>query len=236
MNVADWPDWERLAQDAAPLLPQPSFLPLLRQAGWALVLAALVPAVMQGFGVHRIRDKAGLLAMVCALWAGIPGPWGLSYWLGLAFQTPSLMAMVLSFQYLWQRLWQRKWPQTWQAPGLPAATPQPSPCWPCRYAVLGMVLGWLLLLDTFAYLPVSLYAWGFSPLAYALLLLLAMAPWVMAPGYVQTAPAPALLCVLAVFGLTRWPTGNVWDAVLDPWLFVGLHVYLFARYRAHRGD
>jgi hypothetical protein len=63
MNLADWPDWMRMAQAAAPLLPQPSFLPLLRQAGWALVLAALVPAVMQGFGVHRIRDKAGLLAL-----------------------------------------------------------------------------------------------------------------------------------------------------------------------------
>jgi len=138
-------------------------------------------------------------------------------------------------QYLWQRLTQRKWPQNVQTPGL-AATQQPSPCWPCRYAVLGMVLGWLLLLDTFAYLPLALYAWGFSPLAYALLFLVAMGPWVMAPGYLKTAPAPALLLVLAVFGLTRWPTGNVWDALLDPWLFVCLHIYLFARYRAHRGD
>jgi hypothetical protein len=99
-----------------------------------------------------------------------------------------------------------------------------------------MVLGWLLLLDTFAYLPLALYAWGFSPLAYALLFLVAMGPWVMAPGYLKTAPAPALLLVLAVFGLTRWPMGNVWDALLDPWLFAGLHIYLFARYRAHRGD
>jgi hypothetical protein len=225
----------RLVQAAAPLLPQPSFLPLLRQAGWALVLAALVSAALQGFGTHWIRNKAGLLALACALWAGIPGPWGLSYWLGLAFQTPSLMAMVLSLQYLWHRLTQRKWPQNVQTPGL-AATQQPSPCWLCRYAVLGMVLGWLLLLDTFAYLPLALYAWGFSPLAYALLFLVAMGPWVMAPGYLKTAPAPALLLVLAVFGLTRWPTGNVWDALLDPWLFVGLHIYLFARYRAHRGD
>ena len=235
MNLADWSDWMRMVQVAAPLLPQPFFLPLLRQAGWALVLAALVSAALQGFAAHWMRDKAGPLALVCALWAGIPGPWGLSYWLGLAFQTPSLMAMVLSLQYLWQRHTQRKWPQNMQAPGL-AATQQPGPCWPCRYAVLGMVLGWLLLLDTFSYLALALYAWGFSPLAYALLFVLAIGPWVMAPGYLQTAPAPALLVVLAVFGLTRWPTGNVWDALLDPWLFVGLHVYLFARYRAHRGD
>jgi hypothetical protein len=100
--------------------------------------------------------------------------------------------------------------------------------------VLGIVLGWLLVVDTFGYLPVSLYAWGFSPLAYALFLLLAMGPWVMGTRLSQTAPAPTLFFVLVWFGLTRWPTGNLWDAVLDPWLFIGLQIYLVARYRAHR--
>jgi len=31
-----------------------------------------------------------------------------------------------------------------------------------------------------------------------------------------------MLGVLALFVLTRLPTGNVWDALLDPWLWGGL--------------
>ena len=234
MSLLDSFLWLRLVQDVAPLLPQPGYLAVLRHAGWALVLAALLSAGAQLFAARRVSDVGPLLALIVALWACIPGPWGLSYWLGLAFQTPSLMAMALSLHYLWQRLAQRKWPNTVQASSL-ARSAQSSP-WLYRYAVLGVVLGWLLLLDTFAYLPVSLYAWGFSPLAYALCLLLALAPWVLGARWSQTAPSPALLLVLAVFGLTRWPTGNVWDAVLDPWLFVGLHIYLVARYRAHHRE
>ena len=234
MSLLDSALWMRLVQDAAPLLPQPGYLPVLRHAGWALVLAALLSAGAQLFNTRRVRDAGGLLAWTMALWACVPGPWGLSYWLGLAFQTPSLIAMALSLHYLWQRLAQRKWSHQVRASSL-ASTAQRSP-WLYRYAVLGVVLGWLLLLDTFAYLPVSLYAWGFSPLAYALLLLWALAPWVLGLRWSQTAPAPALLVVLALFWFTRWPTGNVWDAVLDPWLFVGLHIYLVARYRARQGD
>jgi hypothetical protein len=232
MSLMDWLDWMRLVQDAAPLLPQASLLPMLRQAGWALVLAALVSAASHLFAARRIRDGGRLLALTLALWACIPGPWGLSYWLGLAFQTPSLMAMALSLHYFWQGLAHRKWPQLMQEPVL-SASRQHGP-WQHRYAVLGIVLGWLLVVDTFGYLPVSLYAWGFSPLAYALFLLLAMGPWVMGTRLSQTAPAPTLFFILVWFGLTRWPTGNLWDAVLDPWLFIGLQIYLVARYRAHR--
>jgi hypothetical protein len=35
--------------------------------------------------------------------------------------------------------------------------------------------------------------------------------------------------------VSRWPTGNLWDAVLDPWLFVGLHGYVLVRYRKRQG-
>lgn len=233
MSLPDIFLWLRLVQDGAPLLPQPSYLTVLRHAGWALVLAALLSAGAQMFRARRLREAGGWLAGTMALWACIPGTWGLGYWLGLAFQTPSLMAMALSLHYLWRRLAQRKWPQSVAATSLVSST-QRSP-WSFRYAVLGMALGYLLLLDTFAYLPLTLYAWGFSPLAFGLCLLMALVPWVLGARMSQTAPSPALLVVLAVFGLTRWPTGNVWDAVLDPWLLVGLHIYLVARYRArHR--
>jgi hypothetical protein len=31
---------------------------------------------------------------------------------------------------------------------------------------------------------------------------------------------------LILFVATRWPTGNVWDALLDPWLWVAFHLVL----------
>jgi hypothetical protein len=30
--------------------------------------------------------------------------------------------------------------------------------------------------------------------------------------------------------LTRLPTGNMWDAMLDPFLWIYLHVWLFRRW------
>ena len=232
MSWVDGSDWLRLVQDAAPLLPQPSLLPMLRQAGWALVLAALVTALVQCFDARWLRDKGRLLALVGALWACIPGPWGLSYWLGLAFQTPSLMAIGLALSYLWRSVVQRRWPQSAQYPD-PASARQRSLAWQDRYALFGIAMGWLLLLDVFAYLPWSVYAWGFHPSANGLLLLVALWPWI-ASGRVATlmqAPSKVLLPVLALFWVSRWPTGNLWDAVLDPWLFVGLHGYVLMRYR-----
>jgi hypothetical protein len=34
---------------------------------------------------------------------------------------------------------------------------------------------------------------------------------------------------LLLFAATRLPTGNVWDAVLDPWLFLALHGMVVGR-------
>ena len=236
MSWWDGSYWMRLVLDAAPVLPQPHWLPMLRQAGWALVLAALVTALMQCFDARWVRDKGRLLALASALWAYIPGPWGLSYWLGLAFQTPSLMAIGLALLYLWCSVVQRRWPHSAQYLG-PASSRQRSLAWQDRYAFFGIAMGWLLLFDVFAYLPWSLYAWGFHPLANSLFVLVALWPWI-ATGRVAAllqAPSKVLLPVLALFWVSRWPTGNLWDAVLDPWLFVGLHGYMLMRCRKREG-
>jgi hypothetical protein len=37
---------------------------------------------------------------------------------------------------------------------------------------------------------------------------------------------------LLLFALTRLPTGNVWDALLDPITWVGLQLWLLFRARA----
>lgn len=214
-------------QSAPALLPAVVWLPVLLQVGWALVSAAAVLLLCRFGGPRRFALP---LALSMGFWCVVPGPWGASYWLGLAFQTPSVMAQLLALRYLWSH-----WPDqavrsaAWLG-SLPADRLRTD-----RFVAAGLVLGWCLLLDTFGYLPVALYGWGFHPVTAALLLLLALLPWVANAQRTALRGAPAaLLGVLAVFGVTRWPTGNVWDAVLDPWLFVGLHFYLVARYRANR--
>jgi hypothetical protein len=94
----------------------------------------------------------------------------------------------------------------------------------------GFVLGWMLLLDTLAWLPVSVYAWGFGSAALGAVAVFVTLLWVvsgtagvnrMAPGLVGPVP---ILCVLTLFVLTRLPTGNLWDALIDPWLWIALQV------------
>jgi hypothetical protein len=90
-------------------------------------------------------------------------------------------------------------------------------------ALCGIAFGWLLLLDTLNLLHLQVFAWGFSPLAVALGLCVAWAQ-----------PHQSLRwtgwLVMLVYVITRLPTGNVWDALLDPFLWIYLHVWLFRRW------
>jgi hypothetical protein len=93
------------------------------------------------------------------------------------------------------------------------------------------LLGWLLMADMLAWLPLtaSVYAWGFSPSAVVVLSVLAVLPWLVwgaklvLPQPAGMSPLGLLVLVLTAFVFTRLPSGNVWDALLDPWLWVVLH-------------
>ena len=95
------------------------------------------------------------------------------------------------------------------------------------FVVLGGVLGWVLLLDTLALLPMSVYAWGFSSAALGVVAVITALLWVVlggAPGNVAASGAvgPVLvLSVLVLFVVTRLPSGNLWDALIDPLLWLG---------------
>jgi hypothetical protein len=84
--------------------------------------------------------------------------------------------------------------------------------------VLGITAGWLMLLDTMAMLPFSLYAMGFGSSAFTIMLAVAALLWVVLGSLVSALP----LTVLSLFAISRLPTGNVWDALLDPWLWLAL--------------
>lgn len=198
----------------AAALPALALQQLWLRLGWGLVLAALVRWLVgrilvrsrfldaQDTGAGRFQRSVpwGLAAAVL-LWSCWPGALSVSYWLGLAFQAPSGLTVLLACGALWR---------AWRGPVVPVA----ALCW---WALA--LLGWVLLLDTFAWWPLSLYAWGFGPQALGWVALASLLP-VVRGGWRLSAAGYALPLVLLWFVALRLPTGNVWDAVLDPWLWV----------------
>jgi hypothetical protein len=152
------------------------------------------------------------LVFLVMLWTLVPGSASSAYWLGLAFQTPSLTSNVICLAWVLNRV------RSEQAPVLSMARSQAQAI--KILTMFGVVLGWVLLLDTLAWLPVSVYAWGFSSVAFGAVAVLASLLWLM----MRSVGSVLLFIVLTLFALSRLPTGNVWDAVLDPWLWVALQV------------
>jgi hypothetical protein len=172
---------------------------------WALVLGA---AALWLFD----RSKTGFrwsVALSVVVWTLLPGPLSPAYWLGLAFQSPSLTSLAVCLMYGAQPLRKRvgqvfvlAWAWAWG---------------------VGIVLGWVLLADMLAWWPVSIYAWGFHPMALATVCALVMLLWLTQK--MDRSTCALLSVVLVLFVITRLPSGNVWDAVLDPWLWMVLQFF-----------
>lgn len=200
----------------APALPQAWAMQWAVSIGWALVLALLGAVLGKRWSLSARR----WLAAGLVLWTLLPGSGSPDYWLGLAFHAPSLSAMLLCLLFLLRLL---------RAQRAARVTVSPASGWITGAAV---VLGYLLLLDTFVVLPLELYAWGFSPALLLGLLALCLLPWVLRGRAALAADAGLWIApaALLLFAATRLPTGNVWDAVLDPWLWLLLQLALLRRW------
>lgn len=211
--------WQQLLEPGVAALPDLAAMQIWLRLGWGLVLAAVAGGV--AWGVQRRLHRppapavAGLLGAGVMVWCALPGAWSPAYWLGLAFQAPSLMSGVVSLA-VWVRVCSA--PEAWQQQATHWL--EQLRCW----AAAAVVLGWLLLLDTFALLPLSLYAQGFGLGAWLAVFAALGLPWVRRGGHLRAqGGAVTAVVVLLVFGLLRLPSGNVWDAVLDPWLWLFCH-------------
>ena len=196
------------------VLPQSVFLPLWVKLSWALVASAVVLRL-----TYRLKATVWPAAVVAVLML-LPRTDVLSGYLALAFQTPSVVLVVWA---LWC------WADVIQLRDPVATTPTAVAC-------LGVLLGWALVLDTLnewpAFFNPQLYALGFASAGLWLVLAVTAAVllWVrVAPRWVLSAVA-----VLAVYVLLRLPTGNLWDALLDPFVWLALHVQLWRTWRAAR--
>jgi hypothetical protein len=198
------------------------------QGAWALVLGVAV----MWLGSRLTAMGSWVLAVLVMLWTLLPGPVSPAYWLGLAFQSPSLMTALLCLGWLVCQ-WRLPARQAWPLGGQTSASASTAPFQPTLGAwhvsgMAGIVLGWVLLLDTLAWWPVSLYAWGFSPAALAMACVAAALFWLAWGGGKDGQRVVALLTgVLLLFVVLRLPSGNVWDALLDPCLWMVLQaIYL----------
>lgn len=207
-----------LLSTQTPLLPPAGWVGVYRVLGWGLVLAGIALWCLRRSGKRPAWQRG--LPLLLLLWCLWPGPLSPAYWLGLAFRVPSLLLVLLSAWFL-----------------LSHYRPQLLPPFPLadlrRWVLAPVLLGWVLLLDAFALWPFSLYSLGFAPLTFGVLVLLCLLPWAW-HGVAQ--PSILLVSALALFVLLRLPTGNVWDALLDPWLWLLLQTdWLQRRLRRAQG-
>jgi hypothetical protein len=186
---------------------------------WGVVAGALLLSLLPLHGMKQ-RAAIALLAFV-AMW--LPGSASPAWWLGLAFQQPSALFAALCGMSVWKRFAARPDQQT-----LPLAL-----------AAALLAGGLLLYADAVGALALGLYPGGFdapqAPVAGVVLSVLALA--VILRGR-QHAAAWAVLLALTFHAVTHLPTGNLFDALLDPllWLWALARCVAFAfTYARRRG-
>lgn len=151
---------------------------------------------------------AGMVACL-AVWPH--GGW--SGYAALALQSPSLVTLTWAVVCGCQAA-------RWIAPASDHSR-VPAMAW---YVLCA--LGWLLTIDTLNLWPdtwnISFYAWGFSAscLWLSAVLVLTLA-WRCPGDWVW--PCVGLL---AFYACLRWPSGNLWDAWLDPAVWIVAHVHM----------
>lgn len=182
-------------------LPDLALQIMYGKVAWALVLAALLLACVPALARRHWRIAATAIVVLAAL----PGEWSPAYWLALAFQYPSGLLVGLSLVSLQARPQGRSLQLL-----LPLAIALP----------LAMV-GAILYLDTFGVLALGLYYGGFGAAGAPLLGCAGIAACALAihRGHAPQLPL-ALATSLLLYALLRLPTGNLWDALLDPLLWM----------------
>lgn len=173
------------------------------RVGWAIVAAAAIihatPAARR-WTHYRIWAVLLLTSVLVAL----PGPASFAYWLGLAWQYPSGLLVGCCVASLWTRM--RPEHAVYKLPA--------------RLAMIIAPAGALLYLDAVGVLAQGFYFWGFSQLAAPLFALAVTGACVVSIARNGLRPsALALLIALSLFTLLRLPSGNLWDALLDPLLW-----------------
>jgi hypothetical protein len=192
-------------------LPSLVWQAVFRHLGWTLALAVVLALLMPKRWAQRWWWGLGL-----GVASSLPILSEVTSALALSFQTPSLLSQGLLACTLWGGLRPRA--ASTHAPDTSTAG---VPLWGWGITAL---LGWVLLLDTLGWGGTFLYAWGFGPVVPVAVLLgcaaaLAWVAW-RPRAEQQTRWLWLLAGAMGLFVLTRAPSGNAWDAISDPWLWL----------------
>lgn len=199
-------------------LPALEWQVLYGQLAWAVVMAAALAALLPRAWQTRVL-AGGLLAMSAALVA-LPQDASPAYWLVLAFQWPSGMLVGCCLLRL-------------------AAEKPRSRTLPVTLAAPIALAGAVLYLDAMGWLALGLYYAGFGAQGAPIIAMgLAVACLIAIAHGRMRGQAMVLLGAVALYSIARLPTGNLWDALLDPllwgWAVASLCVTGVRAYRRRR--
>jgi hypothetical protein len=189
-------------------LPDLALQMIYGRLAWALtavaMLLALLPLVLPGvFPTITRRTTALATAAMVALMA-LPGEASPAFWLILVFQYPSGLLLGCCLVSLAAR-WQGREVRFALRPGLALAL---------------TVAGLVLYLDAFGVLSVGWYYAGFGGVGAPLAACAAAAACAVAIVRRRASgTAAAVLIAVMLFSVLRLPSGNLWDALLDPLLW-----------------
>ena len=196
-------------------LPTLAWQAVFRQLGWSLALAVVLALMMPKRWARRWWWGLGL-----GVASNLPGLTEVISALALSFQTPSLLSQTLLLTVLWRGLRARA-----SLANAPELTPPRAPngAW-----AITALLGWVLLLDTLGWGGTFIYPWGFGPAVPVAVLLGCAAAGAWAAWWRPLSVGQArwwwcLAAAMGLFVLTRAPSGNAWDAISDPWLWLVAH-------------
>lgn len=181
-------------------LPELEWQWVYSRLAWGAVFASLVLRTWPGSAARPPRAAWVAAGAVVAAML-LPHAASPAYWLGLMFQYPSVMLVACLIVPLLA------------GDSLPLSAPIPGP----RLALMLALGGAWLYADASGWLNTGLYAQGFDRrwAPAAALLIGAGAVWAVRGATTRASGLVVLACV-GVFCLTRLPTGNLFDALLDP--------------------
>jgi hypothetical protein len=184
-------------------LPELGLQFIYGRLAWGILLAAIIVALWPR---RLVLSRAVIAAVVLAATAlqALPGEASPAYWLGLAWQAPSALLVGLSLVSLYRG----------------SGSAQNSAVMSPALALWLAAAGTILYVDAMGLTAIGWYYWGFGPYAAPVMALLLAGASALALVRGQARPqACALLLALMGFALLRLPTGNLWDALLDPLLW-----------------
>ncbi len=227
-TLQHWSGWvSHVLGNDVPILPQPEAMEFWLVLAWSVLAVALFAVAVGPKPTHSAAQRVlyGLAALAVVLWFWCAGSYSPVPLLGLVFQSPSVLSVVLCGRLIFVAAWRT-------APDMNPVSSAMASRLGWLWALGLSLLGWALMLDTFALLPFQMYAWGFGPAAATLAMTLPILVGVLAHQTDNARLGGAWMVGLAVsvFLVLRLPTGNVWDAILDPLLWIALQFLMVRQF------